>query len=93
VRVYDYRCPVCNNREERFVKNTDAVQYCRAHPVCRMENTIMTRLTSAPRVQLEPFTGAFPGAADKWVKTRDKRMAEERKHKDRHGTEWIGKNA
>lgn len=93
MRVYDYHCPVCGSIDERFVRDEGETQFCSRVHVGETNLVTMTRLIPAPRANLEGFTGAFPGAADKWVKTREKRMAEERKHKDRHGTEWIGKNA
>lgn len=36
-------------------------------PLCGEQSV---RLISTPRINLEGFTGAFPGAADKWLRIR-----------------------
>jgi hypothetical protein len=43
-------------------------------------------MIAAPRCQLEGITGAFPGAAMAWERKREQKMAQERKHKEKHGT-------
>ena len=37
------------------------------------------RILSTPRISLEGITGAFPGAADKWVKQRAEKLKQEQK--------------
>lgn len=79
IRVFDFRC-VHGHVSEHFVgAETRAVQ-C---PEC---DQLALRLPSAARAKLEPFTGAFPGAADKWVRDRESKMAKERRNQERHGT-------
>jgi hypothetical protein len=34
---------------------------------------------SAPRICLEPFSGTFVGASDKWVRNRAEKLKQERK--------------
>jgi len=87
MRVYDYVCEE-GHKHEHFVADADV-----ATVECKTCGKPAARCVAAPQFKLEPFTGAFPGAADKWVRTRDERMKQERKHKADHGTEWIGQNA
>lgn len=78
IRVFDFRCPA-NHVSEHFVEHETAVQ-------CPQCDQLALRQVAAPRPKLEPFTGAFPGAADKWVRDRESRMARERKNQENHGT-------
>jgi hypothetical protein len=73
MRVYDYKCE-SEHVSEHFVKddNVNSVS-C---PTCGA-NAI--RLLPAPQSKLEGITGAFPGAADKWVRLREDHMKYERK--------------
>lgn len=78
VRVYDFLCRN-GHRVERFV-NADIVEN-----ECEC-GAMGHRQIATPRVQLEGITGAFPGAADKWERTRASHMAKERKNQEKHGT-------
>lgn len=42
-------------------------------------DTNATRVVSAPRVNLEGITGAFPGAYHKWERVRAEKLQQERK--------------
>lgn len=75
-RVYDFLCHN-GHRVERFV-NADIVEH-----ECEC-GALGKRQVAAPRAKLEPFTGAFPGAADKWVRDRESHMAKERKNVENH---------
>lgn len=69
----DFQCP-SGHINEHLVDNTTtsvACQYC---------GSDATRVLRPVRSQLDPFRGHFPTAADQWVKRREKRQAEERKH-------------
>lgn len=46
---------------------------------CRECGAEATRQISTPRINLEGITGAFPGAADKWVKKRAEKLKQEQK--------------
>lgn len=79
VRVFDFVC-LNQHKSEQFVgPETRAVQ-C---PEC---DQLALRQPAAPRTKLEPFTGAFPSAADKWVRNRESHMAKERQNQANHGT-------
>jgi hypothetical protein len=78
IRVFDFRCPL-GHVTEHFVDAS--IREVQCHCECMAERMIAT-----PRVQLEGITGAFPGAADKWERTRESHMAKERKNMEDHGT-------
>lgn len=78
VRVYDFLCPN-GHRVERFVNSDIVENECEC-------GAMGHRQIATPRVQLEGITGAFPGAADKWERTRASHMAKERKNQEKHGT-------
>lgn len=81
LRMYDFKCSNGHffeklvNEDERTVNCTG----CGAHA---------DRLISAVRCKLEPFSGDFVTAADKWERTRDSRIKQEQKAVERHGTYW-----
>jgi len=78
VRVFDFRC-----RNDHVVEHfVDAgIEEVECH--C---GAMGKRQVAAPRSKLEPFTGAFPGAADKWERNRESKMRQERKNLENHGT-------
>ena len=45
-------------------------------PTCDKE---AHRIVSSPTIKLEGFTGAFPGAYDRWSRVRAEKLAQERK--------------
>lgn len=77
-RFFDFRCPE-GHVEEHMVPGGTEENQCSC-------GAIGKRQIAAPRAKLEPFTGAFPGAADKWVRDRESHMAREQKNKRDHGT-------
>lgn len=62
-RMFEF---VCSNGHltEKFIDDDARVISC---PLCGEQSV---RLISTPRINLEGFTGAFPGAADKWLRIR-----------------------
>jgi hypothetical protein len=78
IRVFDF---VCHNghRVERFVNDDIVENECEC-------GALGKRVISAPRAQLDGTSGDFPGAADKWERTRESHMRKERKNSERHGT-------
>lgn len=79
IRVFDFLCDF-GHVTEQFVDAGTETMPC---PRC---GGVASRQPAAPRAKLEPFTGAFPGAADKWVRDRESKMAQERRNQERHGT-------
>lgn len=78
IRVFDFEC-LSGHRSEHFVEYETAVQ-------CPQCDQLALRQVAAPRTKLEPFSGAFPGAADKWVRDRESHMAKEARNLQNHGT-------
>jgi transcription elongation factor Elf1 len=46
---------------------------------CKTCGQAAIRVVSAPRIALEGITGAFPDAADKWVRVRAEKRKQEQK--------------
>ena len=46
---------------------------------CPQCEEVATRVISAVRCSLDPTSGHFPGATDKWVRAREQKMKLERK--------------
>lgn len=78
LRVYDFKCPLGHVTEHFVDSEIEEVQ-------CECE-CMAVRQPSAPRSKLEPFSGAFPGAADKWERDRESHMKKEQKNMENHGT-------
>lgn len=78
VRVFDFLCKN-GHRAEHFVET--GIEEVECH--C---GAMGLRQIAAPRAALEPFTGAFPSAADKWVARRESHMRRERHNQEQHGT-------
>lgn len=70
--LYDFQCSKCETVREKLADSEERTGRCE----CGGE---MVRLISRPRVRLEPFTGAFPSAYDRWERVRAEKMAQERK--------------
>jgi hypothetical protein len=79
LRVFDFKC-AAGHVSEHFVEPGTAAVQC---PHC---DQLALRQISAPRFELEGITGAFPGAADKWVRDRESKMKQEQKNQERHGS-------
>ena len=72
-RIYEF---LCDNQHisEHYVDESIRASSCKE---CGLE---AIRILSAPRVSLEGITGAFPGAADKWVRIRAEKLKQEQKN-------------
>jgi hypothetical protein len=77
--LFDFAC-AAGHVTEHFVDSSAEAVRC---PECAR---VARRQVSAPRAKLEPFTGAFPSAADKWARDRESHMARERHNQENHGT-------
>jgi putative FmdB family regulatory protein len=78
--LYDWRCQKCKHKFERMARSDVRQTDC---PHC---DGTANRLISTPR--LDPRMGLdpdFPGAYDKWAKTRRQRATIEREHYKEHG--------
>lgn len=73
--LFDFSCE-CGNRFEALVSRETKEKSC---PVC---NKVAKRVISPIRCNLDPTSGHFPGATDKWIKQREQKMALERKAAD-----------
>lgn len=71
-RLFNFVCPD-EHVSEHFIDDSLRTTSCKE---CGKE---AVRMISAPRISLEGITGAFPGASDKWVKTRAERLKQEQK--------------
>lgn len=76
--LWDFKC-AHQHVFERLVEGDVRVQDC---PEC---GTTAHRLMAAVRPKLDPFSGDFPSASDKWAQDRESNMVRERKHMAAHG--------
>lgn len=50
------------------------------NPICPECGELSNRVVlTAPRIELEPFSGNFPGAYDAWTRKRAEKLKQERK--------------
>ena len=70
--IFEFKCK--NNHVSGKLVSRET--YTRDCPHCECK---AKRLISAVRCSLEPATGSFPGATEKWLKMRDQQIALERK--------------
>jgi hypothetical protein len=78
LRMFDFRCPE-GHVEEHLVDAGTEENQCKC-------GAIGKRQLAAPRAKLEGFSGAFPGAADKWERNRESHMRKEQHNQREHGT-------
>ena len=69
----DYLCTECGYMTEELLDNSIRSISCRK---CK---GVANKVRSVPNFSLEGVTGAFPTAQDKWVKSREQKLAQERK--------------
>ena len=73
---------MCTNESDPHVFELFTDKEKNPNPVCpecgELSNWV---LISAPTINLEPFSGNFPGAYDAWNRKRAEKMAQERKQK------------
>jgi len=69
---FDFKCEN-NHVSERFIDDSIETTSCKE---CGLP---AIKMLSTPRIHLEGITGAFPGAADKWVKDRAEKLKYEQK--------------
>jgi len=72
-RIYEFKCQECKEIFDRYVEYTQ-------HSECPLCGGNADKIISAPRIDLEGYSGAFPGAADAWVRKRKQKLAQEKKY-------------
>ena len=72
LRMFDFRCEE-EHLQERLVSDEVTTLSCE---LCGKD---AHKQLSAPRIYLEPFSGTFVGASDKWVRNRAEKLKQERK--------------
>jgi hypothetical protein len=78
-RLYEFLC-TDGHTTEQYVDSEVRTGSCRE---CAKE---ATRVVSTGTIKLEPFSGAFPGAYDRWDRLRASKLAQERKKASQEGT-------
>jgi hypothetical protein len=73
-RMFEFVCSE-GHITERLIDSETRKAPC-GHPGCLLESE---RIVSAPQIKLEGFSGAFPGAYDRWERVRAEKLAQERK--------------
>ena len=71
-RLFDFKCEAGHEQEMLVDYETTTV-------TCLTCGSATHRQLSAPRINLEPFTGIFPSATSKWEKRRSEKLTQERK--------------
>lgn len=81
----DYRC--ADGHEAEYFVDSHIT-----HVECSTCGKNAAKVLRAPRVNLDPISGDFPGATMKWARDRESHMKMERKKADAHGKEslWEG---
>lgn len=80
--IRDFQC-ANKHVTEKYIDNTVDTVEC---PECGAE---ATRIISPVRSMLDPISGHFPGATQKWVNQREQHMKLERKTAERHGSDTL----
>jgi hypothetical protein len=74
-RLFDFLCEQGHTTEGLVDTEVSEI-------TCKVCGEAAKRLISAPRVNLEPFSGAFPGAYHAWNRKRAEKLAQDRKKAD-----------
>ena len=70
--LFDFICKYAHVNEKLVSSETKQID-------CPQCDEVATRVIPAVRCSLDPASGHFPGATDKWVRSREQKMALERK--------------
>lgn len=79
LRLFDFECEEGHRSEALVADGVRSIQCPHCHRQAQ-------RQISAPSIQLEGLTGAFPGAAMRWVTKRAEKQAVQERCKREHGT-------
>lgn len=74
-RLFEFRCND-GHLQESLVSDEVTKLTCE---VCGKDSN---RIISAPRINLEPFSGIYPSATSKWERNRAEKMKIERKRNE-----------
>lgn len=78
-RLYEFRCAK-DHVTEQFVDETVKTSECRE---C---SESATRIISPTGIYLEPFSGQYQGAYDRWTRVRAQKLKQEQKRNAEHGS-------
>lgn len=78
-RLFEFKCEK-NHITEQFVDETIKTSPCRE---C---DEIATRIISPTGIYLEPFSGQYTAAYDRWTRVRSEKMAQEKKKNANNGS-------
>ena len=78
-RLYEFKCEK-DHITEQLVDETIKVSPCRE---C---DGMATRIISPTGIYLEPFSGQYPAAYDRWTRVRAEKLAQEKKTNANHGS-------
>jgi hypothetical protein len=82
--IFGWRCKECRCEIGFSLEYTQLKDgHC---PECEGEVEKAYIEKDAFRIELDPISGDFPGATDKWVKMRESHMRKEKKNMKNHGT-------
>ena len=70
--LFDFQCEQGHVNEKLVSRETKKID-------CPQCDKVATRVIAAVRCSLDPTSGHFPGATDKWVRSREQKMKLERK--------------
>ena len=70
--LFDFQCEQGHVNEKLVSRETREID-------CPHCEKVAKRVIPAVRCSLDPISGHFPGATDKWVRSREQKMALERK--------------
>lgn len=78
-RLYEFRCAK-DHVTEQLVDETIKVSQCRE---C---DEMATRIISPTGIYLEPYSGLYVGAYDRWTRVREQKLRLEKKQNAEHGS-------
>jgi hypothetical protein len=78
-RLYEFRCNQ-DHVTEQFVDETVKTSQCRE---C---DEMATRIISPTGIYLEPFSGLYVGAYDRWTRVRAEKLQQEKRQNAEHGS-------
>ena len=78
-RLFDFECKNSHGTEAFVDVDIKEVQ-------CSECDEIATRIISPTGIYLEPFSGLYTGAYDRWTRVRAEKLAQERKTNANHGS-------
>ncbi len=80
--IYEYKCIECSDVTEdiRSMQDRDKLG------ICKLCGADTKKIMSATRSTLDPISGDFPKATNRWESNRNSHMRQEKKNMDNHGS-------